>query len=130
MSKTDKTRPGWVKAFFDAPIHHDHRKGVCREETFEDAQAWATRRPRYNWRTDDYPTCTRYWGGRYTFIASLQYGESVPGWFVKHVWREPERRRERDDLRDLAREYNTYGDLEDDDFPNYQARNSAKWYYW
>ena len=33
-------------------------------------------------------------------------------------------------LRDYAREYNTYGELEDGDFENLQARSSARWLYW
>lgn len=127
MSRTDKTRPGWVKAFFDAPIHHDHRNGECVEETFDDAQFWATRRPRYSWPRP--PTCTRYFGGRYSHIARHIYGDHVPGWYVHHTWVDPERRRARDGLRDMLKEYNANGELEDDDFPNYQHHHRASWYW-
>lgn len=56
------------------------------------------------------------------------YG-GVPTWFVREVYHGPERRRERE-LRDMAREYNAYGDIEDDDFFNRQGRNSARWDWW
>lgn len=82
---------------------------------------------------DDYPpkpTCdriavddrngTRRW--RYTWGG-------VPSEFVRTYYHKPERARERK-LRDYAREYNTYGDIEDGDFDNRQARNSARWLYW
>jgi hypothetical protein len=45
-------------------------------------------------------------------------------------WWGPERRREREDLRDMAREWNSTGEIESDDFPNYHHRNSAKWEIW
>lgn len=53
----------------------------------------------------------------------------VPTAFVRSVYHRPERARERR-LRDLAREYNAYGELEDGDFFNRQARNSARWDWW
>ena len=56
-------------------------------------------------------------------------GGGVPGWFVNAVWHAPERRRERDDLRDAARAFNAGEDLEDFDFPNPQARNRGRYYY-
>jgi hypothetical protein len=54
------------------------------------------------------------------------FGKAARSWFVDHVWHNPERVRTRDQLRNLAREYNTYRDIEDDDFPNWQARNRAR----
>lgn len=81
---------------------------------------------------DDYlpaPTCafhgpddTRGGWRRYTWGG-------VPTWYCREVYHRPERARERG-LRDMAREYNTYGDIEDDDFENRQARNSARWLWW
>lgn len=50
----------------------------------------------------------------------------VPKWFVDHLWHNPERVRERDDLRALRDEYNRHGDLEDGDFPSWQARRYAR----
>lgn len=75
------------------------------------------------------PTCDRVGvpegrGGyrRYTWGG-------VPSEFVRTYYHKPERARERK-LNDYAREYNTYGELEDGDFDNRQARNSARWLYW
>jgi hypothetical protein len=53
----------------------------------------------------------------------------VPSEFVRTYYHKPERARERK-LRDYAREYNTYGELEDGDFENRQSRGSARWLYW
>lgn len=57
------------------------------------------------------------------------FSGGVPSAFVRTVYHGPERTRERK-LRDLAREYNAYGDLEDGDFFNRQGRNSARWDWW
>lgn len=70
-------------------------------------------------------TCFPAWGvGRY-----YAWG-GVPSWYIRNVYHSPERRREREDLRSMAREYNAYGDLEDGDFVNRQGRNSARWTWW
>lgn len=51
----------------------------------------------------------------------------TPRWFVKHVGHDPERVRERDKLGKMVKEYNATGDLEDGDFPCWQARHAARW---
>ncbi len=53
----------------------------------------------------------------------------VPNSFVRTNYHKPERARERE-LKNMVREYNAYGDIEDSDFFNRQARNSSHWYYW
>lgn len=56
----------------------------------------------------------------------------APKWFNDHVWQNPERVRERDELKKAAALYNA-GDWDDEfdfDFPNYQHRRNASWYYW
>ena len=60
------------------------------------------------------------------------YGEGPPRWYRNHVWHAPERVRERDDLAVARDLYNAGGPeaLENFDFPNFQARNCAKYYYW
>jgi hypothetical protein len=75
------------------------------------------------------PTCSRTRaegtkGGyrRYTWGG-------VPSDFVRAYYHRPERARERQ-LKDYVNEYNTYGELEDGDFENRQARNSCRWIYW
>lgn len=53
----------------------------------------------------------------------------TPCWYIQHVWHDVERTRERDGLRELAKEYNGQGELDDGDFPNWQARYCAC-YWW
>lgn len=70
------------------------------------------------------PTCTaervyRTYGGRQT----------APRDYRRDLWFGPERARERDDLRGAAREYNAYGEVDDFDFPNPQARHQASWWW-
>lgn len=129
VSRTDKTDPGWLKAVNYAPIHHDHRNGECVEETFEDAQFWATRRPRYSWPKA--PTCTRYFGWRYSHVSRHIYGVHAPGDFIRDVWTAPERQRERLGMRDAMRLYNADGEdaLDGYDFENRQHRHGATWYW-
>jgi hypothetical protein len=57
------------------------------------------------------------------------FGKRMPRWYVEHVWHNPERVRERDSLDKLAKEYNATGGIEDGDFPNWQARGCASWYW-
>ncbi|MGK5681774.1 hypothetical protein [Actinoplanes sp. URMC 104] len=38
MSKTDRTRPGWVTEYFTGVLTHDHRHGHCHVETLADAR--------------------------------------------------------------------------------------------
>jgi hypothetical protein len=77
---------------------------------------------------DDRPeraTCFPAWDvGRY-----YRWG-GIPSEFVREVYHRPERRRVRDEVRRLAREYNAHGDLADGDVFNRQARNSARWLWW
>lgn len=72
------------------------------------------------------PTCNVWTRDRSQ--RRYMYG-GVPTWFVRVVYHRPERARERR-LNDMAREYNTYGDIEDDDFINRQGRNQARWEWW
>jgi hypothetical protein len=53
--------------------------------------------------------------------------KNAPDWFIRHVWSGPERVRERDDLGEMVKEYNATGELDDGDFPNWQARFCAQW---
>lgn len=50
---------------------------------------------------------------------------SPPAWYVHEVWSGPERRRERDGLRAMAKEWNANYWIDDEDFPSYQHRHSA-----
>lgn len=53
-----------------------------------------------------------------------------PADYRRSIYHAPERRRERDDLSRIAREYNAGNSVDDEDFVNRQARNSALWNWW
>lgn len=130
MSRTDSTRPYWVRVRDNTErriAHHMHeRRGwrpyygmspitsECDLDEFDDRS--------YNDR----------WAGscRYS-LADERPFSSCPAWYCHATWWQPERVRERDDLRMMAREYNTYGDLEEDgDFPNTQHHHRSSWWWW
>jgi hypothetical protein len=109
--------PTWEPPFEIKP--HEHRVRIVHEDWPCDC--------------DDFPetpTCDLHFDMRYSHYASTYYGDSIPAWYLNATWHGPERRRERDDLRMLAREYNAHGDLEDGDFDCPQARHRAGWSWW
>jgi hypothetical protein len=53
----------------------------------------------------------------------------VPRWYIDHTWFNPERVRTRDDLGEMAKEYNANGELEDGDFANHQHRHCSGWWW-
>lgn len=137
MSRTDTHAPYWTWAKWYEPDHSiycRHRlnrrwqwmspelRTECTlpAEPFvhDDQFIYRRRSDECNW-TPVWPT--------YRECRWLMFGKAAPGWYIDHYWNNPERVRTRDQLRNLAREYNTYGDLEDGDFPNWQARSCAKW---
>lgn len=79
----------------------------------------------------EYPTCDVRTSGPHGGYWRWQSG--VPKWYTDHHWNNPERVRERDELKKAAALYNAGGWDEDDefefDFPNYQHRRSAAWHY-
>lgn len=79
---------------------------------------------------DDWPTpATCDWAGATDAYHRYYVHGGVPTWFVRQRYHRPERARERS-LDEMRREYNIYGDIEDDDFENHQARGSARWMWW
>ncbi|BFU47655.1 hypothetical protein KRMM14A1004_58920 [Krasilnikovia sp. MM14-A1004] len=50
MSRTFKTRPVWVHDYADGVLHHDHRGGICREQTLDDARRAGRRHLASHWR--------------------------------------------------------------------------------
>jgi len=135
MSRTDKDRPYRVRA---ADPHQPGR--YARHASYRyywqgsscmgadcDLPDFHDRRPTATWHQRNTgvpsPDCTwelEHW-------VTSPYGGSSPKWFTDHVWHNPERRRERDELRAARREYNAHGDLEGFDFANFQGRHSATW---
>jgi len=126
MSKTDKTRPAWVKEFFEGTIHHDHKKGRCVVESFEDAvkvhgEGWRKFNP-------DVTCERRHHHMRYSVMVAKVYGQTVPR-EARNMHHNTSRMDERMTLREAARDYNTHGetDLNMEDNPH---RHSASWFYW
>lgn len=132
VSRTDKDMPHWVRAEWWEPVHW-----ACRDAP---ANQW----PRQlRSRVCDLPPepirqkRVRPRGGERNCVWDAMWiwrcyhrgriGSGVPEWFIDHVWHNPERRRVRTDLGKLRQEYNANGDIEDYDFPCWQARRSAHW---
>jgi len=74
------------------------------------------------------------WRHRYSCYTSLTYRDqpykSPPSDAVTTAWDSTERNRERCSLRGAVREYNAQGEVDDFDFPCYQHRRRATyWYY-
>ena len=124
MSRTEAHAPWWTRAPWYEPSH-----GL-----------WCNRR--YVCDLPDRPV--RHGGGRVHVLTQMctwepawppynrmhkLFGSHVPGWYVDHVWHNPERVRERDQLGKMVKEYIATGGIEDGDFPNWQARYSAVWYW-
>lgn len=123
MARTDKDRPYWVRAADSTENrvqHHQHHswRGGTRDCDFKE---------------NEYARPSRSYSNNCGWILwspNYWYTTSVPKWFIDHVSNNPERVRVRDDLRNMAREYNAHNDIEDDDFPNNQHHHGASWWYW
>lgn len=137
MSRTDKDMPWWVRAGFWQPEHnacpHDRYLRYVRWDLRHECNLPAEPRvlnPRFACPRH-YPLhrsqCYWYPVWRFRYAHRGYAGSWVPKWFIDHVWHNPERRRVRTDLGKLRQEYNANGDIEDYDFPCWQARRSAHW---
>lgn len=135
MSRTRAHAPWWTRAPWLEPAHSIYcefylnrswqRWGASRAcDLPESAERSAYRQAR---RGDSPCTWEPIWP-RYRQMRKL-FGHPVPRWYIEHVWHNPERVRERDQLGKMARQYNAEGELDDGDFPNYRARHCASWYW-
>ena len=135
MSRTDKEMPWWVIA----PWYEPHHVRKC-----EFAQ-------HSRWLEGPWVTCTlparavrgrnqvRRRGGLQTCIwtpvwpswreARHLHVNPVPRWYVRHIWWDRERTRQRGKLGELVKEFNSNADLVDGDFPSWQHRHCATWYW-
>lgn len=116
MSRTDKDRPTWVRrrdTTTPVRIEHDHHAGVCDADPGDGSRCCWTLPP---WIRRD---------------SSLP---PPPNRLANAEWWRPERTRERDALRDLAREYNAdpeqFMDEDDADFEHRQGRHWVHYHYW
>lgn len=69
------------------------------------------------------PTCTYRWPDDRRY----RWGTGADDTARAVYYHRPQRRQARDELRNLAREYNTYGEVDDADPPTRQARGSVRW---
>lgn len=127
MSRTDVHAPYWTWAEYYRPMHNHYERSCDLPP--EPVRCNTKLRPDYP--NDGWQSC--YWRpalpDSWREYRWLHLGKAVPKWYVDHVWHNAERVRERDELRNLAREYNAYGQVEDGDFGNWQARHCATWYW-
>ena len=126
MSKTDRTRPGWVTEFFTGTLEHDHRHGQCRVETLADAR----RRGRHV----DAPTCRHRLQRGYVYRAKM-YCDRMDAGFEHLIYHSPMRRSARDGLTRARGEYHAGhrpgdDDLEDRWKPPLRPANNAVWLWW
>ncbi|MBU2669293.1 hypothetical protein KOI35_37855 [Actinoplanes bogorensis] len=124
MSKTDRTRPGWVTEFFTGVLEHDHTSGECRVETL--AEARGPRRSR--------PPCRHRLRLGYVYRAKM-YGDRMTPGFEHQIYHSPMRRTARDVLHRARGEYNAGhrpgdDDIEDSWEPPLPAANNAIWLFW
>lgn len=134
MSRTDKQMPWWVIAPWYEPCHarrcefaHRYRwsggaRAVCNLPTR--AVRNAGRYPKYGPEECFWTPVWPSWRE-----ATPLYVNPVPRWYVRHIWWGPERTRKRNKLGEMVKEYNSNADLDDGDFPNWQHRQCATWYW-
>ena len=141
MSRTDKDRPYRVRVAdttlraYEDHTHHSHyawrrshldmpRWGGMVEHACDlpERSAAAEHPSSAGWTCCDYDLA--WWAdGRYRSNAH------PPRWFINHIWHAPERTRARDTLREVVKEYNGEGEIDFYDYPNFQHRNRAAWYW-
>jgi hypothetical protein len=134
LSRTDRHAPYWTWCEWYEPCHSiwcEHYISRLGQKVPKQACNLPERPVRHaGVRTRVYVgLCTwePVWPGREVAWMARWKGRHEPHWFIRHVWSGPERVRERDQLGKMVKEYNATGDLEHGDFPNWQARNCARW---
>ena len=122
MSRTDAHTPWWTYCEWYRPAHGlwCNRRYVCNLP--ERPVRHAGRGPNV---TRDLCTWEPIWPA-YREVRWLTL-TPTPHSFIRCVWSGPERARERDRLGRMVKEYNATGELDDGDFPNWQARHGARW---
>lgn len=123
MSRTDKTRPYWIRALDPFESRREYhgcggRFGIWINCDFH------LPRPR-NRREERERFCGYVLHGHSKYWA----GSSVPKSFIDSKYNNPMRREARDVLREAAKEWNAIGDT-DLEPSRGGPRNAAWWYYW
>lgn len=125
MSRTEAHTPWWVRAPWYVPYHGlwCGRRYVC--DLPERPVRHAGPRShvlthRCNW----HPIWPVY------RLRRTIFGNSMPRWYVEHVWHNVERTRERGTLGEMVKEYNANGELDDGDFPCWGTGRHGAWWGW
>lgn len=133
MSRTDKHAPYWTWCEWYEPCHHlycENRASRAGQKAPKQPCNLPERPVRHAGRR------TRIYVGLCTWEpvwpswreARWQHVNHVPRWYIQHVWHNPERVRSRDKLKQFRKLYNA-GDRGDMDYPNWQHRHMATWYW-
>lgn len=114
MARTDKDRPAWVRE--DDPFE------PLREESHSHHTWWGP-------QECDLHVSAKLKRGRYShcgyWLPYSVYAGGPPAWYRHALWYGPERRRERDELGELAKLFR--GGSQDLDFANFQHRHGVSW---
>lgn len=135
MSRTDAHAPYWTWATWYEPSHHlwcptgvnrhwqkrNGRVEPCNLPERPVRHAGVRTRVHVGLCTWE-PVWPRWRESRKVF------GNTVPRWYVQHVWHNPERVRVRNGLNKIRKFYNS-GDRGDMDFGNWQHRHGAIWHW-
>lgn len=134
MSRTDAHAPYWTWAAWYEPNHHIYcgkqanrlgrrhlRNEPCNLPERPVRHAGVRTRVYVGLCTWE-PVWPRWRQARWLHVGK------VPKWYVDHVWNNAERTRVRDGLNKICKLYNS-GDRDDMDFPNWQHRHGAIWYW-
>lgn len=135
MSRTDAHAPYWTWATWYEPCHHLYcPNGTNRYWQKRQGKTQPCNLPKRPVRHAG--ARTRVYVGlctwepvfpRWRQARWLHVGQ-VPKWYVDHVWNNSERVRVRDGLNRIRKEYSAWSYL-DGDFPNWQHRHGATWYW-
>lgn len=125
MSRTDAHVPWWVRATWYEPSHSSHIYQPCN---LPDVPVRSNPRRRPGYPHTGWLDC--FWRPVHPSWRQVRRicGNTVPRWYVDHVWHDPERVRVRDGLTKICKQYNA-GVRDDWDFPNHQARHGASWHW-
>ncbi len=131
MSRTDKDRPWLIRAEDPndrpGPAYFRHSCGYNWHGQYIDCDAHVPAAQRYTESIGNQSAAYRHCG----WVLPYWMFTSSPADYRRAVWHGPERRRERDQLGAMVKEWNANYYLDDDgDFTNRQARHCADAWWW
>lgn len=127
MSRTDATRPYWVKVYdpsMPTTIRHDHTREGCRVQTLAEAQEVTVSRP--YWMRGN-PPCIPWLPYNSSCYGSHFPRPKLAGEITDLVFERPARQRARRACRAALREWNAYGETTIEVTPYRPV--GAEWYW-